>query len=73
LSKLEQYFKNKNLEDALLKQLKELSMHANTAILHLRNGKYDDLYCEIFIIEAIARSLRMIFDAMMSKESEIAK
>ncbi|RLE48708.1 MAG: hypothetical protein DRJ18_01410 [Candidatus Methanomethylicota archaeon] len=68
MSKLNGYFKNKNFEDALLKQLKELSMHANTAILHLHNCEYNDLYCEIFIIEAIARSLRILFDAIISRE-----
>lgn len=73
MSKLEQYFQSKNFKDALIKQLKELSLHANTAILNIVDGKYNDAYSEMFIIEALARSLRMLFDAMISKESEIAK
>lgn len=73
MSKLEQYFQSKELKDALIKQLKELSLHANTAILHLVDGKYKEAYAEIFIAEALSRSLRFLFDAMISKESEIAK
>jgi len=64
MEKLYEYFRNKNLEDALIKQLKDISLHANTAILYMRDGKYQDVYCEIFVIEAIARSLRMTFEAI---------
>ena len=73
MSKLEHYFKSKNLKDAIIKQLKDIALHANTAVLHLVDEKYNDAYSEIFIIEALSRSLRFLFDAMISKESEIAK
>ena len=73
MERLYEYFRNKNLEEALLNQLKELSKHANTAILYLREAKYDNLYCELFIIEAIARSLRMVFDAIASSIEKTRK
>ena len=64
MSKLEHYFKSKNLKDAIIKQLKDIALHANTAVLHLVDDKYNDAYSEIFIIEALSRSLRFLFDAI---------
>jgi len=71
LSKLNEYFKSQNLKDAIIKQLKDIGMHANTAILDLVDGKYKEAYSEIYIVEALTRSLRFLFDAIVSGEGEI--
>ncbi|MHC1627934.1 MAG: hypothetical protein ACXQTI_03775 [Candidatus Nezhaarchaeales archaeon] len=70
MSELDEYFKSKSFKDALIKQLKDLSMHANTAILCLVDGKYKEAYGEIFLAEALARSLRVLFEAMITKSEE---
>ena len=62
MSKLEHYFKSKNLKDAIIKQLKDIALHANTAVLHLVDEKYNEAYSEIFIIKALSTSLWWLFD-----------
>ena len=70
MSLLEKIELSKNFKDALIKLLKDVGLHANTAILHLTDNKLKDAYCELFLLEAKARSIRYLFERIVHAESK---